>query len=142
MQVLYVEDHPNNTLLIQRVVQNEGHHFLHAVDGESGRIALEANQPDLIFVDLRLPGEMNGFDLIRYIRATTKLKDIPVVVLSAYGHGDAEIEAEEAGCDAFLHKPADIRQVRTVLRQYLGDPIPAPIMVSKGRSWASLPVTQ
>lgn len=141
MQVFYVEDHPNNTLLIQRIVQSEGHQFLHAGDGEKGCLVLESNLPDLIFVDLKLPGEMNGFDMIRYIRATSRLAKIPVVVLTAYGRGDAEIEAEAAGCDAFLHKPADIRQVREILRQYLGEPVRPSLLPANGRSWASLPVT-
>lgn len=141
MQVLYIEDHPNNTLLIQRVIQNEGHQFLHAADGESGRLTLQTNRPDLIFVDLRLPGDISGFDLIRYIKTTLELKDIPVVVLTAYGRGDAETEAEAAGCDAFLHKPADIRQVRAVIRQYLGEPVSASRLPANGRSWASLPAT-
>ncbi len=141
MQVLYVEDHPNNTLLIQRVVLNEGHQFFHAIDGESGRLMLETNQPDLAFIDLRLPGEIDGYDLIRFIRATERLKDIPVVVLTAYGHGDAETRAEAAGCDAFLHKPADIRQVRAILRQYLGEPVSASLLPANGRSWASLAAT-
>lgn len=140
MQILYVEDHPNNVLLIQRIVKAEGHSFLHAIDGESGRIALQANQPDLIFVDLRLPGQMNGYDLIRYIKSTSRLKHIPVVVLTAYGRGDAEQQAEEAGCDAFLHKPADIREIRAVIRRYLGEPVIAPLLPTNGRSWAHLPV--
>lgn len=140
MQVLYIEDHPNNVLLIQRIVKAEGHTFLHAADGESGLIALQTNQPDLIFVDLRLPGQINGYDLIRYIKLKSGLQNIPVVVLTAYGHGDAERRAEEAGCDAFLHKPADIREVRAVIRRYLGTPNLAPVLSSNGRSWNQLPL--
>jgi two-component system, cell cycle response regulator DivK len=142
MQVLYVEDHPNNVLLIQRIVKAEGHAFLHAVDGESGRITLETNHPDLIFVDLRLPGKVDGFELIHYIKSTPRLRDIPVVVLTAYGRGDAEQKAEDAGCDAFLHKPADIREVRAVIRQFLGEPILTAFIPTNGRSWSHLPVTK
>jgi two-component system cell cycle response regulator DivK len=140
MQVLYIEDHPNNVLLIQRIVKAEGHTFLHAIDGESGRLALQTNRPDLIFVDLRLPGKIDGYELIRYIKSKRALKNIPVVVLTAFGYGDAERKAEEAGCDAFIHKPADIREVRAIIRQYLGDPILSPVLSSNGRSWANLPV--
>lgn len=140
MLVLYIEDHPNNVLLIQRIVKAEGHSFIHAVDGESGRLTLQNTRPDLIFVDLRLPGQLNGYDLIRYIKSRPDLKSVPVVVLTAYGKGDAEQKAEEAGCDAFLHKPADIREVRAVIRSYLGEPILAPILPRNGRSWAQLPI--
>lgn len=142
MQVLYIEDHPNNVLLIQRIVKAEGHSFLHAVDGESGQIVLQTNRPDLIFVDLRLPGLIDGYDLIHHIKSSPWLKHIPVVVLTAYGRGDAERLAEDAGCDAFLHKPADIRDVRAVIRQYLGEPIVASVLPSNGSSWAHLPVSK
>lgn len=142
MQVLYIEDHPNNVLLIQRIVKAEGHTFTHAIDGESGQAALNSSQPDLIFVDLKLPGQIDGYDLIRYIKSKPALRNIPVVVLTAYGHGDAEIKAEAAGCDAFLHKPADIREVRTVIRQYLGAPITTRVLPTNGRSWANLPLSR
>lgn len=142
MQVLYVEDHPNNVLLIQRIVKAEGHSFLHAADGESGRAALQTNRPDLIFVDLRLPGQIDGYQLIRFIKSSPRLQSIPVVVLTAYGRGDAEQMAEEAGCDAFLHKPADIREVRAIIRQYLGEPVLATVLSSGGRSWAHLPASK
>lgn len=119
-QILYVEDHFNNMLLVKRIVASEGHDFLTAADGESGwAVALE-HQPDLIFVDLRLPGEIDGFELLRRLKSDPRLKSIPAVVLTAYGLGDAETRAAEAGCDGFLHKPADIRQVRSVIRKYVG----------------------
>lgn len=143
MLVLYIEDHPNNVLLIQRIVKAEGHTFLHAADGESGRTTLENYQPDLIFVDLRLPGQIDGYDLIRYIKSNARLQNTPTVVLTAYGRSEAELAARQAGCDAFLHKPADIREIRAVIRQYLGEPkLAQPIIPANGRSWANLPVTR
>lgn len=119
-QILYVEDNFNNTLLVKRIVQAEGHDFLSAVDGESGwQIALN-RRPDLIFVDLRLPGEVDGLTLIRRLKAEPNLQKIPAVVITAYGHGEVAAEAAEAGCDDFLLKPADILQIRAVIRQFLG----------------------
>jgi len=119
-RILYIEDHFNNMLLLKRIVLAEGHEFLTAVDGEKGWELAKSGQPDLIFIDLHLPGEVDGFELLRRLKKDNDLKRIPAVVLTAYGHGDAEIRAKEAGCDDFLHKPADIRQVRAVIRQYLG----------------------
>jgi CheY-like chemotaxis protein len=142
MQVLYIEDHPNNVILIHRIVKAEGHAFLHAVDGESGLAALQTNHPDLIFVDLRLPGYIDGFDLVRYIKSRPSLQHIPVVVLTAHGHGDAERRAEEAGCDAFLHKPADIREIRAVIRHYLGEPVLVPLSPANGRAWPHLSISK
>ncbi len=118
--VLYVEDNFNNALLVERIVQAEGHAFLNAIDGEEGWQLASAQMPDLIFVDLRLPGTIDGFSLIRRLKAESKLKNIPAIVLTAYGRGSVENQAREAGCDGFLHKPADIRQIRAVIREYIG----------------------
>lgn len=120
-RILYVEDHFNNMLLLKRIVQAEGHDFIAAVDGQTGWELAQTEGPDLIFVDLRLPGEFDGFELIRRLKKSETLHRIPVVVLTAYGHGEAESRARSAGCDDFLHKPADILQVRTVIRRYLGE---------------------
>lgn len=121
-RVLYVEDHPNNRLLVQRIVQAEGLEFLAAVDGAAGWHTAVAQQPDLIFMDLHLPGGMSGFDLTRQLKQHPALNHIPIIALTAYGSEEAEAAALEAGCIGFLRKPADIRQIRSVLRQYLGEP--------------------
>lgn len=121
-RVLYVEDHFNNMLLIKRIVGAEGHEFLTAADGQGGLDLALANRPDLIFVDLRLPGIMNGLELLRRLKASPALRAVPVVVLTAYGHGEATAEAQAAGCDGFLNKPADIQQIQAVIRQYAGPP--------------------
>jgi two-component system cell cycle response regulator DivK len=138
MQILYIEDHPNNVLLIQRIVRAEGHTFLHAVDGESGQLALLDSKPDLVFVDLRLPGKTSGYDLIRFIKTTPQLQLIPVVVLTANGYVDAARLAQMAGCDAILTKPADIRQIRSIIRQYLGEPQQDILPQTGRRSWVRL----
>ena len=119
-RIMYVEDHFNNMLLLKRIVEAEGHEFSTATDGQSGFDMALAWLPDLIFVDLRLPGAMNGQDLLRRIKASPTLRDVPAVVLTAYGHGQALAEAQAAGCDGFLHKPADIQQIQAVIRQHVG----------------------
>jgi two-component system, cell cycle response regulator DivK len=120
--VLYVEDHPNNRLLVQRIVQAEGLEFLAAADAEAGWHTAVTHQPDLIFTDLHLPGGLNGFDLTRQLRQHPTFTHTPIIALTAFGNDEAEQAALAAGCDGFLRKPADIRQIRAVLRQYLGEP--------------------
>lgn len=121
-RVLYVEDHPNNVLLVQRIVTAAGHAFFTAPDGREGWQMAVDLQPDLILMDLRLPGPLNGIDLTRRIKASAGLSHIPIITLTAYGHGEAETAALDAGCDGVLHKPADIRQIRQTLRRYLSEP--------------------
>ncbi|HRQ38701.1 MAG TPA: response regulator [Chloroflexota bacterium] len=124
-RVLYVEDHPNNRLLVQRIVQAEGLEFLAAADAEAGWHTAVTHHPDLIFMDLHLPGGLTGFDLTRQLRQHPVFAHTPIVALTAFGNDEAEQAALEAGCNGFLRKPADIRQIRAILRQYLGEPTPA-----------------
>lgn len=125
-RILYVEDVPSNMLLVQRILHALGHELLEATDGETGwRLALR-HRPDLILVDLRLPGELDGFELIRRIKSHPEISAIPVVVLTAFGHEEVEEQAIAAGCDGFLSKPADIRQIRAALDRFLNEPLITP----------------
>ncbi|RMH00961.1 MAG: response regulator [Chloroflexi bacterium] len=119
-RVLYIEDNPRNMLLVQRIVEAEGHEFIGAVDGESGWKTAVSAHPDLILMDLRLPGEITGFELTRRIRQHEPLHHTPIIAVTAYGSDEAEKRARAAGCDGFLCKPADIRQIQALLREYLG----------------------
>ncbi|MFQ5398805.1 MAG: response regulator [Anaerolineae bacterium] len=121
-RILYVEDTPQNMLLVKRIVEAMGHGLLEATDGKSGWETILREQPDVILMDLRLPGLVTGFDLIRQTKQHPDLRHIPVVVLTAYGHEEAEKEAIAAGCDGFLRKPADIRQIRAAVNQFLASP--------------------
>ena len=118
-RILYVEDHPQNMLLIQRIVEAEGHHFLAATNGEAGWETAVQEQPDLIIMDLHLPGRISGMALTRRIKQQKELRRIPIIALTAYDTPEVERLARAAGCDAFLRKPADIRQIRTVLHRFL-----------------------
>jgi len=123
-RILYVEDNPNNMVLIRRVLQAEGHEILEAVDGESGWNMAIRERPDFIFMDLLMPG-MDGFELTRQIKMTPELSHIPIVMLTAYGTPETERIAREVGSDGFLHKPVSVQQIRAVLRQFLGVCSPA-----------------
>lgn len=121
-RVLYVEDHPNNRLLVQRIVEAEGMIFLTAVDGEAGWETAVSQTPDIILMDLHLPGSLNGFDLTRKIKQFAPLAHIPIIALTALGNQEAEEAALAAGCIDFLRKPADIRQIRQTIHKYLSEP--------------------
>ncbi len=117
-RILYVEDNPRNMLLVRRILEAEGHKLLEAVDGESGWETAVSHSPDLILMDLRLPGELTGFELTRRLKAHPDLAHIPIVALTAYGSDMAEEKARAAGCDDFLTKPADIREIRATLHKF------------------------
>lgn len=117
-RILYVEDNPRNMLLVKRILEAEGHELLEAVDGESGWETAVSHIPDLILMDLRLPGELTGFELTRRLKAHPDLTHIPIVALTAYDNVPAQEKALAAGCADFLAKPADIREIRATLRKF------------------------
>ena len=121
-RILYVEDNPQNMLLVRRILDVTGYELLEATDGESGWQKAMHEHPDLILMDLRLPKGISGFDLTRRLKAAPQLKHIPVIALTAFD--TAEEQAMAAGCDGFLRKPADIRQIRATITQHLGTSTP------------------
>ncbi len=140
--ILYVEDAPQNMLLVGRILEALGHELLEAVDGKSGWELASNQTPDLILMDLHMPGEVNGFELTRRLKAHPDLKEIPVVALTSYGE-EAVQQAMEAGCDGFLHKPADIQQIRSTIDKYLGPSniSPEPDLEDQSRESKSRPYT-
>lgn len=118
-QILYVEDNPNNVLLVQRLVAAEGHQLLVALDAAAGWETAVTHLPDLILMDLHLPGEMNGLELTQRLKQQPALQHIPIVALTAHDSVAVETAALAAGCSGFLRKPADLRQIRQTLHTFL-----------------------
>jgi CheY-like chemotaxis protein len=117
-RILYIEDNPQNMLLVRRILDVAGYELLPATDSASGWETAVREHPDLVLMDLHAPDDSGNFELTRRLKANDDLKEIPIVALSAYDA--AEAPARAAGCDGFLHKPADIRQIRATIHQYLG----------------------
>ena len=117
-QVLCVEDNTVNMLLVSRIVEAEGHELIKAEDGHVALDILDNTVPDIILLDINLPG-MDGLELARRFKADTRLAPIPLIATTAQVLvGDRE-RCLEAGCDDYLPKPLDIRKLREVLRHYL-----------------------
>jgi two-component system cell cycle response regulator DivK len=117
-QVLCIEDNSVNMLLVSRIVEAEGHELIQAADGASALDILSDTVPDIILLDINLPG-IDGLELARRIRADEKLASIPLIATTAQVLvGDRE-RCLEAGCDDYLPKPLDIRKLREVMRSYL-----------------------
>lgn len=134
-RILYVDDNLPNRLLVKRIVEAEGHTLLEAENAAQGWETAVAEPPDLILMDLYLPGNQDGYDLTRRIKMNPQLSHIPVIAITAHGFSEAEAKALAAGCVGFLHKPADIRQIRDVMNQYLSAST-VPIIRSEATSYA------
>ena len=118
-RVLCIEDKVSNMRLVGRIVEAEKHDFLSAADGPAALGLIEQERPDLILLDINIPG-VDGLEIARRLKANAALSTIPIIATTANVLiGDRE-RCLEAGCDAYLPKPLDVRELQDVLRAYLG----------------------
>ena len=117
-KILCVEDNPTNMLLVSRIVGAERHELIEAGDGLEALRILENECPDMILLDINIPG-INGLDLARKIRGDDRFALVPIIATTANVLlGDQE-RCLEAGCNDYLPKPLDIRILRQTMRRYL-----------------------
>jgi len=116
--VLVVDDEPIVRDVVIRYLQRDGHTILAAGDGEQARRLIERESPNLVVLDVMLPGETDGLALCRWIRSTSEL---PVILLTARGDEADRIVGLELGADDYITKPFSPRElatrVKTVLRR-------------------------
>jgi two-component system, cell cycle response regulator DivK len=118
-RILVVEDNPDNRILITDVLTSLDYEVIVAVDGEEGVAKATSEKPDLILMDLSLP-QMDGWTATRHIKSKPDLRHIKIIALTAHAMvGDRE-KALEAGCDDYVSKPIDLRELAGKLTQYLG----------------------
>jgi two-component system cell cycle response regulator DivK len=110
--VLYIEDNPDNMMLVQRALEARGYHLLKAMKGVEGVATAERETVDLILLDINLP-DIDGYEVARRLRASPKqeLSTVPIIAVTANAlKGDAE-KALDAGCDVYMSKPINIREL-------------------------------
>jgi CheY-like chemotaxis protein len=114
-----VEDNPVNMRLVRLILRTNGFDVHEAVTGHEALAQLRANRPDLILLDMQLPG-MDGFTLAAMLKSDAHTRAIPLVAVTAYAmKGDAE-RILAAGCDAYLCKPIDDAELIEVIERCLG----------------------
>ena len=117
-RILLVEDNPMNRRVIEFILKAQGYTVIEARDGQEALEMLKDVAPDLILMDLQLPG-LDGFSATRMIKGNPATKHVPVVALTAYAmSGDAE-RAREAGCDGYITKPIDPDDFPQIVATYL-----------------------
>jgi two-component system cell cycle response regulator DivK len=117
-RILVVEDNADNRVLIMDVLDSMNYEVIIATDGEEGVKKANAERPDLILMDISLP-QMDGLAATRRIKATPELQHIPIIALTAHAMvGDRE-RALAAGCDDYVSKPIDLRELANKLTRYL-----------------------
>lgn len=106
--ILIVEDNEKNMKLVRDILVHHGHAVLEATTGEDGvRLAI-GHQPDLILMDIQLPG-INGVEALAQIRAAPALQAVPVIAVSASVMPDEQLRVANSGFDAFIPKPISMK---------------------------------
>lgn len=114
-KVLHIEDDPANRLLVRKLLTPAGFEVVDAADGLEGIRRAMKERPDLVLVDIAIPG-LDGYEVTLRLRATPELKGVPIVAITAEGNRDTSIAV---GCDGFLQKPIDARSFALTVQSYL-----------------------
>lgn len=118
-RIVLVDDDDAARRMMRRVLERRDHVVLDASDGASGLALVRAELPDVVLLDLRMPGELSGFDVARELRADDATTRIPIIVVSASTHLEARDLVEQVGCDAFVEKPVDFDELDAAIAQVL-----------------------
>jgi len=117
--VLLIEDHPATRHLITVVLVRFEVHLVFAADGRSGLEAIDAHEPDLVLLDLLLP-DINGWEVLEWIRARRTAAQLPVLIITAYGGDADEAKTLERGANGYLPKPFEPSILRQTVAELLG----------------------
>ena len=122
--ILYIEDNPDNMMLVKRALEARGYTLLQAMNGLSGVRMAENEEVDLILLDINLP-DIDGYEVARRIRSSAKkiaLAYLPIIAVTANAlKGDAE-KAVAAGCDVYMSKPINIRELWARVEAFVPSP--------------------
>ena len=116
--ILIVEDNPLNLKLASVILRSDGHQTEGAADADEAEEILQARTPDLILMDLGLPGR-DGYEFTRELRDRPATRDVPILAVTSFAMKGDRTKALDAGCSGYLTKPIDrpslLRQVRALL---------------------------
>ena len=118
-RILVVEDTEDNRQIIRDLLTSAGYEMIEAVDGEEGVAMAAQHRPDLILMDIQLPG-LDGYEATRRIKAQPELKHIPIIAVTSYALSGDEAKTREAGCDGYVAKPFSPRQLLAKVREFVG----------------------
>ena len=116
--ILYVEDNPDNRMLVRRILLSEDYGLLEAQNAAQALEVLKDAHPDLILMDINMP-DMDGYTLTSRIKTMPGFERVPIIALTAnVMRGDKE-KTLEAGCDGYIQKPLDIDQLLREVERFL-----------------------
>ncbi len=147
MRILYVEDNPANLFLVQRVARMGNHQVINYSEGQLALDNFAKDKPDLVLMDVQLPGKLTGLDVVKALRDAGH--KTPIIAVTAYAMiGDRE-RCLQVGCNAYIAKPLPVAELVEVLKHYESQlpaasapaPAAAPAQPAKPEVPAEQPVT-
>jgi two-component system, cell cycle response regulator DivK len=117
-RILVVEDQEDNRRIMRDLLTSVGYEVVEAVTGEDGVCMAETQAPDLILMDIQLPG-LDGYEATRRIKVNPALAHIPIIAVTSYALSGDDAKAVQAGCDAYVSKPYSPRALLAKIREFL-----------------------
>ncbi|MGD9617756.1 MAG: response regulator [Alphaproteobacteria bacterium] len=117
-RILVIEDTEDNRQIVRDLLESAGYELIEALDGFEGVAAAEREHPDLILMDIQLPG-IDGYEATRRIRAVSALAQVPIIAVTSYALSGDEAKTRAAGCDGYVAKPFSPRQLLAKIREFL-----------------------
>ena len=120
-RVLIVDDEPNIVLSLQFLLDREGYEVAVARDGEGALASAARTPPDLVVLDLMLPG-IDGYEVCRRLRAAPSTAGVKIVLVTARGREAERVRGLEEGADAYVTKPFSTRELMAIVARFLRKP--------------------
>lgn len=117
-RILIIDDNPTNLKLVAYLVRSKGHEVGTALDADAAMAEIASSRPDLILMDLQLPG-VDGLELTRRLKSDDATKDIVIIAVTAYAMKGDQDKAVAAGCDDYVTKPIDTRILPETIAKHL-----------------------
>jgi two-component system, cell cycle response regulator DivK len=118
VRILVVEDQEDNRRILRDLLTSVGYEVLEAVRGDDGVTLAERELPDVILMDIQLPG-IDGYEATRQIRAMPALSETPIIAVTSYALSGDDVKAFAAGCNAYVTKPFSPRALLAKIREYV-----------------------
>jgi two-component system cell cycle response regulator DivK len=116
--ILLIEDNADNRRIVRDLLSNVGYDLIEATTGEEGVDLASTRAPDLILMDIQLPG-IDGYEATRRIKSDPVGRDIPIIAVTSYALSGDDARARAAGCDGYVTKPFSPRALLAAMREHL-----------------------
>jgi len=117
-KILVVDDNNDSRELVVKVLKNQGYEMIEAIDGEDALEKALSEKPDLILMDISIP-KINGYEVTKRLKSLDEVKKIPVVALTAHAMRGDRAKALEAGCEGYISKPINVRELPAQVKSYM-----------------------